>query len=175
MKICSVTGHRPGGFPWNYHEKTCPAHLNYLSYMTHRIEELITKDNYNYFIAGGAVGVDTDFAKAVEQLRDSKYPHVQLEIAVPCENQDLKWSKSDKILYHNLLDNSDIVTVLSPKYTSFCMQKRNEYMVKKSDLVLAFWNSDNKKGGTFSTINLMKRKKIRFELIILQEFMDEYK
>ena len=37
------------------------------------------------------------------------------------------------------------------------MQKRNEYMVDKSDLVIAFWNGEES-GGTWNTINYAERK-----------------
>ena len=175
MKICSVTGHRPSGFPWNYRDKECLAHSNYLSYMEEKISKLISIESYNYFIAGGAIGVDTDFAKTVLSLRDTIYPHIQLEIAVPCKNQDLKWTSEDKAVYNQILAKANVVNVLNQHYTSFCMQKRNEYMVMKSDLVLAFYNANSTKGGTYNTIKLMQRKKINFELLYLQAFTDTNK
>lgn len=175
LKICSVTGHRPGGFPWNYENKECNEHKEYLQTMAQTIEDLITEGKYNYFIAGGAIGVDTDFAETVIFLRDTKYPYIKLEIAVPCENQDLKWSQQDKDKYRQILSQADVVKVLSKRYTRFCMHKRNEYMVNKSNVVLAFWNVRISKGGTYSTIRYMERKKINFEIIDLLDFLEEYK
>ena len=43
-------------------------------------------------------------------------------------------------------------------YTKWCMMKRNEYMVDRSDVMIAYLNAD--KGGTFYTVNrFLKRKK----------------
>ena len=153
MKICCVTGNRPQKFPWKYGEGT--AHNKYLAKMTRQIENLI-ESGYTYFISGGAIGVDMDFAEAVLQAK-KRHKDIILEIAVPCRNQDLKWNKADKERYAKILGNADIVNVLSESYTSFCMQKRNEYMVNKSDLVIAFWNGEES-GGTWNTINYAKRK-----------------
>ena len=161
-KICCVTGNRPQKFPWKYGEGK--AHKKYLAEMTRQIENLI-ESGYNYFISGGAIGVDMDFAEAVLQAK-KQHKDIVLEIAVPCRNQDLKWSKDDKKRYEKILNSADFVNVLSENYTSFCMQKRNEYMVDKSDLVIAFWNGEES-GGTWNTINYAKRKSKQILIIRL--------
>ena len=171
-KTCCVTGHRPGGFPWNYHDKNCSEQKAYLKAMHDLIEKLVSREGYDYFICGGAIGVDTDFAETVLALKE-KYPHIQLEIAVPCENQDLKWSDADKAKHREVLDRADVVTVLSKHYTRFCMQRRNQYMVDKSDYAIAFWNSKTKKGGTYNTIKYIERKLPDYELVCLDEFTEE--
>ena len=150
---CCVTGNRPQKFPWKYGEGK--AHKKYLAEMTRQIENLI-ESGYTYFISGGAVGVDMDFADAVLQAK-KQHKDIVLEIVVPCRNQDLKWSKDDKKHYAEILKSADIVNILSENYTSFCMQMRNEYMVDKSDLVIAFWNGEES-GGTWNTISYAKRK-----------------
>ena len=150
---CCVTGNRPQKFPWKYGEGK--KHKKYLVEMTRQVNELI-ESGYTYFISGGAIGVDMDFADAVLQAK-KQHKDIVLEIAVPCRNQDLKWGKADKKRYAEILNSADFVNVLSESYTSFCMQKRNEYMVDKSDLVLAFWNGEES-GGTWNTINYAKRK-----------------
>ena len=151
-KICCVTGNRPQKFPWKYGEGK--VHMKYLVGMTRQIENLI-ESGYNYFISGGAIGVDTDFADAVLQAKKQNKA-ILLEIAVPCRNQDLKWGKADKKHYAEILKSADIINIISKSYTPFCMQKRNEYMVNKSDLVLAFWNGEES-GGTWNTINYAQR------------------
>ena len=152
-QTCCVTGNRPQKFPWKYWEGK--EHKKYLVEMTRQIDKLIDS-GYTYFISGGAIGVDMDFATAVLQAK-KQYKDIILEIAVPCKNQDLKWGKADKRRYAEILNRADIVNVLSENYTSFCMQKRNEYMVDKSDLVIAFWNGEES-GGTWNTMNYAKHK-----------------
>ena len=150
---CCCSGHRSQKFPWKYGEGE--AHKKYLVGMTRQIEKLI-ESGYTYFISGGAIGVDMDFADAVLQAK-KQHKDIILEIAVPCRNQDLKWSNGDKKRYAEILKSADIVNILSESYTSSCMQKRNEYMVDKSDLIIAFWNGEES-GGTWNTINYAERK-----------------
>ena len=152
MKICCVTGNRPQKFPWKYGEGK--EHKKYLIEMTRQVNELIVS-GYTYFISGSAIGVDMDFAEAVLQAK-KQHKDIVLEIAVPCRNQDLKWSRDDKRRYAEILKSADIVNILSENYTAICMQKRNEYMVNKSDLVLAFWNGEES-GGTWNTICYAER------------------
>ena len=85
-KTCCCTGHRPQKFPWTYGEGK--EHKKYLIEMTRQIEKLI-ESGYTYFISGGAIGVDMDFAEAVLHAK-KQHKDIALEIAVPCRNQDLK-------------------------------------------------------------------------------------
>ena len=123
--------------------------------MARQIEELI-ENGYTYFISGGALGVDQDFAEAVLRAKQV-HAGIVLEIAVPCSSQSDPWREADRRRYQSILDRADKVTVLSEHYTRFCMQKRNEYMIDKSDLVLAFWNGD-RSGGTWNAIQYAERK-----------------
>lgn len=126
---------------------------------------LIEKDSFNYFISGGAIGADQDFAEIVIKLK-RRYPHIQLEIAVPCPNQDIKWNSSDKARYKHILENADFVNILSTSYSPICRQKRNEYMVDKSDFVIVVWNGDPT-GGTYNTLCYIKHLNKSYEIINL--------
>ena len=156
-KFCCVTGYRPQKFPWEYGEGK--EHKKYLADMARQIEKLI-ENGFNYFISGGALGVDQDFAEAVLHAKQI-HPEIKLEIAVPCKNQADHWSKVAQLRYFSILERADKVVVLSEHYTRFCMQKRNEYMVNRSGLVLAYWNGEET-GGTWNTISYAKisQKKI---------------
>lgn len=173
-KVCCLTGHRPGGFPWDYYDKDCAEHKEYLQTLYALIEKLIAEQGFDYFISGGAIGADTDFAEAILFFK-KKYPHIMLEIAVPCRNQDLKWNEPDKAKYKEILDKADTVTILSEKYTRFCMQRRNEYMVDKSDFAIAVWNSKTTKGGTYNTIKYIERKHKEYDIIDLDDFTEDSK
>lgn len=166
LKICCLTGHRPKGFPWNYRDKSCKEQKKYLKMLEDTIIELIEKDGFNYFISGGAIGADQDFAEIVIKLK-KHYPHIQLEIAVPCPNQDIKWNSSDKARYKHILENADFVNILSTSYSPNCMQKRNEYMVDKSDFIIVVWNG-NHTGGTYNTFMYAKGKNKPCELIEIE-------
>lgn len=152
--ICCVTGNRPQKFPWEY---GCGDEMKkYHSDMNGIVKDLI-EQGYNYFLSGGALGVDQDFAETVLSLK-AIYPKIRLEIAVPCRTQAARWSESEQERYQAILKQANFVNVLSETHTRFCMQKRNEYMVKKSDLILAFWNGE-KEGGTWNTISFSQKAK----------------
>ena len=62
-------------------------------------------------------------------------------------------------IYYDLLSKSDKETLLQQKYTSDCVQKRNQYKVDNSDYVIAVWNG--KPSGTDNTVkHTMKNNKV---------------
>ena len=132
----------------------------------------LTSEGYRHFISGGALGADSDFAEIVIDLRKSAYPDITLEIAVPCPNQNLKWCTKDKRRYMKICQAADSVNVISKKYSDFCMQKRNEYMVDQSDFVIVVWNGETH-GGTYRTFQYVKRKKKPFMVIDLQDLLED--
>lgn len=151
MKTLCVSGHRPEGLLWfkdgynkNLHDQFTLILQEYIKYAI--------QNGYTNFIAGGALGIDTDFALLVLALKQ-KGEKITLEIAVPCKGQEKYWNAEDKAIYYYILDNADKVTYLSDKYYPFCMQQRNEYMVNHSDALLVCWNGI-KKGGTYTTAKL---------------------
>ena len=163
-KICCCTGHRPKGFSWDYEDKTLREHKEYLGYLAYLVEDFI-KDGYDWSISGGAIGADMDFAETVIALRE-RYPHIRLEIAAPCKQQDRKWREADKARYQAICAQADEINVLSPYYTAWCMDRRNRYMVDKADLVLAIWNG-RKTGDTYQTQQYAQKKDKQVEYIML--------
>ena len=171
-KICCVTGHRPQSFPWEYTGDPAEMYDFHFESVIERTVEKLINDGYNHFICGGAIGVDTVFALAVLHLRDLKYPHITLEVAVPCPAQDKKWNPGDKRVYKEIITLADEVNLISEHYTKFCFHKRNEYMVNKSELVLAVWNGE-KKGGTYYTYQYALRHNKNTMVLRLQDIMTE--
>lgn len=154
MKTCCCTGHRPKGFPYQYGIDK-QKHNAYVRTLENKIELAITEYGIKYFISGMAIGVDIDFAEIIIKLR-KKYP-IMLECAIPCPNQTYKWNNNDKLRYEKIIKQADKVTLVSERYTPECMLKRNQYMVDKSELVIAVFNGI-KKGGTWYTINYAKKE-----------------
>ena len=162
MKTCCVTGNRPQKFPWKYGKGR--KHKKYLADIARQIDDLLGY-GYLHFISGGALGVDQDFAEAVLCAKEI-HEQITLEIAVPCRAQDLRWSEADRLRYRSILERADKVVVLSERYTNSCMQRRNEYMVDKSDLALAYWNGEES-GGTWNTIKYARLQQKPLKIIRL--------
>lgn len=149
MKTLCVTGHRPKDLPWNKYNPNDKVRLAYLEKMRKIISDCI-EEGYSHFISGAALGVDTDFALTVLSLKE-RYEHITLELAIPCPDQNKFWTSEECNRYFDLQKRADKVTLLSESYTPYCMQRRNEYMVDKSDCVLCCYNG-SKSGGTYNTI-----------------------
>ena len=118
-------------------------------------------NGYTYFISGMALGIDMICAEIVLELK-KKYKNVMLECAIPCLNQEKKWSLTQQERYRKILHKADVVHYVSEtEYTDTCMNDRNNYMVEQSDVVIAVWNG--KPSGTGNTIKMAKNvgKKVR--------------
>ena len=153
---CCFTGHRPVKLPWGMNERD-PRCQNLKEQIFSALER-IYETGYRHFICGMAIGCDTYFAEAVLQLKTS-CPDVLLEAAIPCDNQDAKWNRTQKETYARLLEQCDTATYVSRSYTPDCMMRRNEYMIDQSSLLLACFNG--RSSGTMSTILYAERSGIR--------------
>ena len=125
------------------------------SVMRDQIVALIENEGVTHFITGMALGVDMYAAEIVLHLK-SKYPHITLESAIPCETQAIKWSVASRERYYNIAAKCDKETMLQREYTSDCMDKRNRYMVDHADYILAVWNGCP--SGTGNTVRYAHKK-----------------
>lgn len=163
--ICCVTGHRPKGFPFEYNSD-CFENMEYQILLEIEITQMIYS-GYTKFISGMADGADVDFAKTVLHLRE-EYEFISLEAALPYPFIMPKNPTDKHFDKEEILEECNGITVLSSRYCKGCMQKRNRYMVDKSDLVLAIWNGENK-GGTWDTIKYAQMKGKEIKYIMLKE------
>ena len=161
--ICCVTGHRPEGFPFSCRQD-CDAYLEY-RHVLHREIEILLREGYRDFISGMARGVDIDFASEIIRFRDEE-GFISLEAALSYPCYPSKRKTNDAAKRDDLISQCNLRTVVSPYYHRGCMQKRNRYMVDKSDIVLAVWNGE-KRGGTWDTIEyaLSRNKEIRYLML----------
>lgn len=157
--VISFTGHRPnnihmGGYDWDSakNEK-----------IRQRISILVSKiakkhkDEDCWFVCGGALGVDQMAFDVCLRLKQT-YKNIFIEIAIPFKTQFRKWKAGDIARWKMQIKQADKVTIVDEVqsyviagyeegiYYPAKMQKRNEYMVDKSDFVIAIW--DGTSGGT---------------------------
>ena len=100
------------------------------------------------FRAGGAIGFDTLAALCVLEQK-KQYPHVKLDMILPCCNQDAAWGEQDRQAYRFVLSQADSVTYVREHYVDGCMLERDRKLVQGSDVCIAFLTKS--KGGTAYT------------------------
>lgn len=155
--IC-VTGHRPnklGGYQEN------PIG----EWVKQELRDIVRKlyDNgARDFMSGMALGVDQWFAHIVLDT------DARLHCAIPFPSFHKRWPEQSQREYHNLLDaaklsGGSITFVCDDPYAVWKMQKRNEYLVNRSDVVVAVW--DGTDSGTANCVNYaMKQGKTIYRI-----------
>lgn len=157
-KTICFTGHRPNKLNNCYNLTDEQS-----KYISRKLEpvliDLIEDEGIERFISGGAIGFDQIAFWTVQGLKKKRYPSIVNIVAVPFKNQPIKWlDKEIQHWYKKMLDTADEAVYVDElplyrvegvpigEYHVAKMQKRNEYMVDKSRIVLAAW--DGSKGGT---------------------------
>lgn len=101
-------------------------------------------------ISGMALGVDQWAAEICVELG------VPFTAAVPFVGQESRWPEESQRRYQLLLQKAYNVVVVSPGgYHPWKMQARNEWMVDRCDLLVAFW--DGSGGGTANCVEYAQR------------------
>lgn len=144
---CCFTGHRPGKLPWRYNEAD-PRCLS-LKRRIADAAEAAYLEGYRHFLCGMALGCDLYFCECVLALRQI-HGDVTVEAAIPCPTQADSWPADQQVRYHRLVDACDFGTLVSARYTSSCMQRRDRYMVDHASLLIAAF--DGTAGGTRYTM-----------------------
>ncbi|WCK56973.1 SLOG family protein (plasmid) [Aneurinibacillus sp. Ricciae_BoGa-3] len=164
--IITVTGHRPDKLG-NAYNVSHPTNLAIGKKMREfilsqagydNVTQSFVSDEVVTLISGMALGVDTIWALVALKLRKRFSDKFRLECAIPCKNHSSRWNESSKKQYADILLQADVVTHVSTEpYKPSLMQKRNEYMVDKADLVFAVWDGSN--GGTGNCVKYAKEQK----------------
>ncbi len=121
------------------------------------LEELIKK-GARRFRAGGAIGFDTVAALCVLELKE-KYPHIRLELVLPCRNQSASWTEEEKKVYAYILSQANSAEYVTDCYTSWCMHERNRRLVNGSQVCIAYLTES--RGGTAYTFNYALTKGLK--------------
>jgi uncharacterized phage-like protein YoqJ len=145
----AVTGHRPnkiGGYNNELRDSCIKANMRSVIRDIQAVRGLT--DLYAYkvkLISGMALGIDTLWAEVGLELE------IPVIAAVPCVGQEKVWPKPSQEKYRKLLDQCVEVVYVDNRYSAAAMQKRNEWMVDKCDILVAYWNGTP--GGTRNCVN----------------------
>jgi len=149
--IIAATGHRPNKIK-SYNQEAYPGTFSY-ERLVDLSFQIIKSKKPTHVISGMSLGFDMAIAQAAI---DADVPFIA---AVPFEGQESLWPQKTQDYYQALLDKaSEIEFISEPGYEKIKMQKRNEWMVNHSDLLVALW--DGSKGGTSNCISYAENKKL---------------
>lgn len=151
---CCFTGHRPNKMDMT--EKEIKPLLE------KAIDDAVA-EGYVTFITGMAQGTDI---WAAEIVLDRKLTNkdIHLICALPHPGFECRRSSTEKERFNNIIANADLVKMINEHYFKSCYQIRNEWMVDRSNLVIAVFNGS--KSGTKNTIDYAKRKGVRVENVL---------
>lgn len=107
------------------------------------------------FYCGGALGFDTLAAEVVLEQKKI-HPSVHLHMVLPCPDQDKNWSADDRLRFREILERADSCEIVSDRYTSNCMMKRNRRMVDLALYCVDCQRRDH--GGTAYTVEYARKK-----------------
>lgn len=151
VKKCCFTGYRPSKFTFGLDEKS----KQYREFENLLIEGILamTDEDCRCFYSGMAMGFDIIAAETVLLLKKSK--KLSLTAVIPFPEQSLRFSEHWKKRYNAVLAVCDEKIILSEQYYSGCYQRRNEYMVDKSDYIITWY--DGRSGGTKNTLDYAEK------------------
>ncbi|HJC20043.1 MAG TPA: DUF1273 domain-containing protein [Candidatus Alistipes stercoripullorum] len=104
---------------------------------------------FRTFLSGMAVGFDLAAAEAVLTLR-AAHPDVRLVAVVPFRGQEERFSPADRVRFRRAVAAADEVEVLAGGYRRGCYAVRNDFLVDRAALVVAWY--DGSPGGTRYTL-----------------------
>lgn len=146
------TGHRPDKLGGYNNE----AFLKLVDIAELGILEYVYGKEQIKVISGMALGWDQALAQATINLG------YHLTAAVPFKGQELAWQPKNQAYYNRILGLCDeVVYVSEPGFTAAKMQKRNEWMVDRCDILLAMW--DGSDGGTANCIRYAENKNVKIK------------
>ncbi len=126
-RVCIFTGHRV----------ISQEHMGVLPDLLEMAIQSAYEMGCKTFWAGGALGFDRIAADAVIRARNI-YSDIRLGILVPCRDQDKNWSVEEQSAYRYQLAAADMVEVLSEHYYDGCMRARNQSLVDRGDVCIAY-------------------------------------
>lgn len=134
--VCGVTAHRD--IP--------DDNIEYIKNELRKVIQKTLDKNYRHYISGFANGGDLIFIETVLEFKE-RYPGIRIEAAIPYRER----LKSKNKQFQNLIMKCDYIEICSEEYSKQCYSRRNDYILERSDLVIAIYDG-RPKGGTYNTI-----------------------
>ena len=90
----------------------------------------LIEDGYDTFLVGMALGFDTLCFQILEGIRKEK--DIKIIACIPCKTQAYNFTEEQNLEYQRMLSSANESLLISENYSSYCMRKRNDFMVNNS-------------------------------------------
>lgn len=131
-----------------------------------------TQEGYNCFITGFTEGVELWAGEIVLDFK-AHSKDVKLVVVSPYKDYIRRFRNAEKFLVGNITLKADQIVHISEKYTSKCMNQRNEYMIARSGKLIAVVPDGKARKG--AAINYAERSGIITHIIDAGQFEAQIK
>ena len=100
-------------------------------------------ENYRIFLCGMARGFDLAAGECIIDLRN-ELADIELVCVIPFYGQEQSFSQIDRERFHRLTELSDDVILLANEYSVGAFHSRNNFMINKSSVMVAYYNSPSR-------------------------------
>lgn len=145
--IISFTGHRSKFFPGKYDE----TH-EWIVSIRENLRQKLDIVRPDWIISGMALGWDMIAAEVGIELG------IPVHCYIPFREQGSKWPPKSLERYNGIIDAADCLFICSKEYHPGAFHKRDELMVRNSDIVYALWNPVVNTGGTYHTVKYAEKQ-----------------
>ena len=137
-KFCTISGIDLNKTSFGFDEK----HHDCISLKLMLLKKIIELNSIGItdFICNCDTGIPLWAAETILFLKNQQSIH--LNVAVPYENQAMRWTDEWRERYYNIHAQADSVKILKTKFTDTCYQECDHFMVDNSDMLLFVGNSD---------------------------------
>ncbi len=163
--VC-FTGHRPQKFldtPLHSPEVTLNSIKSLLT--------LLIADTYEqgtrFFITGMAKGIDL-WAGEILLYMQQFLPDLHIIAAVPHADHETGFYGEEAKLLYRIGNAADAVICISQTPSKYCFLKRNDYMLRYAETLLAVQHTNE--GGTAYTMEKAKKKGLRQRILDLTDY-----
>ncbi|WP_246942037.1 DUF1273 domain-containing protein [Bacillus pinisoli] len=154
LKVLAVTGYK--SFELGIFQKEHKG-IHYIKKAIRKRLIPLIEEGLEWVIISGQLGTELWAAEVVIELK-KEYP-VQLGILTPHLQQEEKWNEGNKEQYEWILSRADFIDSITkrPYENPGQLKVKNQYIVQKTDGLLAFYD-DEKKGSPFFMVQEAQKK-----------------
>jgi uncharacterized phage-like protein YoqJ len=156
VKVLAITGYK--SFELGIFQKDHKG-ITYIKKAIRKQLIPMIEEGLEWVIISGQLGTELWAAAEVFELQ-LDYPELRLAVLTPHLEQEAKWNDANKELYEMILAQADFVDSITKRAYENPRQLKvkNQYIVQKSDALLAFYDDEKEGSPLFMVLEAKKKK-----------------